>query len=173
MSDRQKFLAALRLAGSRGLHSHEVRRQGLSGHPSERARELEHQDYEIHRETEYINGRNGVRFYLLSEPEAKSTAGVSAGEMAPRQGESLRRVPENRSASPDPGGADAQPTGTPVSQEPGSDTNPAVPSAREGDDSPEGKTGPSGEGRQPNFGTVCLPGCEPPPSAFDPYSEAA
>jgi len=83
VSDRERVLAALRLAGSRGLHSHSIRRQGLSGHPSERCKELERQGYSIRREREYVNGRNGTRFFLEGEPP-KAGVGISVGVPSPQ-----------------------------------------------------------------------------------------
>jgi hypothetical protein len=56
------------------------------------------------------------------------TVGVSAGGMAPRQGESLSRGREKPLAGADPGGQSA-PTGVPPSEESGRDTDPSVPSA--------------------------------------------
>lgn len=79
MSDRLRFLEALRRAGSAGLHSHTARREGLTGHPSERAAELTREGYTIRREREYIDGRNGVRFYLEGEP-----VGISTGVPTPQ-----------------------------------------------------------------------------------------
>lgn len=67
MTDKERFLDALRDAGPEGIHSHEVRRRAISGHPSERAKELEREGHAIRREPEFIRNRPGVRFVLEDE----------------------------------------------------------------------------------------------------------
>jgi len=88
MSDRLRFLRALEEAGRAGLHSHDVRRRGISGHPSERARELEAQGVKIRRERENVGRRPGVRFFL--------EGGVKPGEREPAR---LFAAPANEPVS--------------------------------------------------------------------------
>lgn len=165
LTDRDRVLAALRAAGPQGLHSHDVRRRGLSGHPSERAKELEERGYTIRREREYRDGRNGTRFYLLSEP----TVGLGGGSV-----EASMSCASAAGHSPQPGGADARPnTGTPPSKGSGrSDKPEPVPSAGVDGGSPEGSSqSPSGDAAVRLF----EPEPERPsvPSAYDPWEGEA
>lgn len=163
-SDRSRVLAALRAAGPQGLHSHDIRRRGLTGHPSERAAELERMGYEIRRKREYIDGRNGVRFYLLSEPVAKQTAGVGAGPSRPRQGESLSRVRDNPHASVDPG-EPQRPTGAPGEKSPDrSDKPEPAPSASDREGAGSGDTSHKPEPASSHEPLSLLP--EPDPEAW-------
>lgn len=95
MSDRDRFLAALEEAGPAGLHSHDARRQGLTGHPSERAAELERMGYSIRREKAFVKNRPGVWFIL------ESTAGVHAGSQ-PLEAGSRTRVGVDSGGSSEP-----------------------------------------------------------------------
>lgn len=67
-TDAERMLIALRARGNTGLHSHEVRKLGISAHPSQRAAELEAKGYEIKRTKEFKGRRPGVRFTLIAEP---------------------------------------------------------------------------------------------------------
>lgn len=80
-SDRSRVLSALQAAASHGLHSHDIRRRGLTGHPSERVAELERMGYSIRRVREYRRGRNGTRFYLLGEPTSGVGADAARGDV--------------------------------------------------------------------------------------------
>lgn len=64
MTDRDRVLARLREAGSRGVHSHDLRREGYTGNPSQRCNELADEGHTIRRVREARNGRPGVRFIL-------------------------------------------------------------------------------------------------------------
>lgn len=109
MSDRERFLEAVKLAGKHGLHSHTVRRKGISGHPSERARELEAEGVAIRREREFIDGRNGVRFFYEGETKPRphasrggpgpSPSSVNEGEVGLSGGAAGRRSPQNLGAT--------------------------------------------------------------------------
>jgi len=72
--DRDRILIALKARGSQGVHSHEIRRLGLSGHPSMRISELEDRGYEIEHTREHKGRRPGVRYMLVSEPQSVSEA---------------------------------------------------------------------------------------------------
>lgn len=67
-TDCDLIALALKVAGPKGLHSHTIRRRGLSGHPSERIRELQARGYEIDHVREFKGHRPGVRYVLVSEP---------------------------------------------------------------------------------------------------------
>jgi hypothetical protein len=103
MSDRDRLLTLLEEAGPAGIHSHEIRRRGISGHPSQRAKELEEQGYPIRREREFVGNRPGVRFFL------EESAGDGAGSVTGRQ-----------PASAVPGGSSEEPARlfTPPAQNP-------------------------------------------------------
>ena len=102
MSDRDRLLTLLEEAGPFGIHSHEIRRRAISGHPSQRAKELEEQGYPIRREREFVGNRPGVRFFL------EESAGVSAGVPSP-QGTEGPTLCARRRASADPGGTPEEP----------------------------------------------------------------
>jgi len=72
--DRDRILTALKARGSQGIHSHEIRRLGLSGHPSMRISELEERGYSIEHHREHKGRRPGVRYVLVSEPRSVSEA---------------------------------------------------------------------------------------------------
>lgn len=72
--DRDRILTALKARGSQGIHSHEIRRLGLSGHPSMRVSELEERGYEIEHHREHKGRRPGVRYVLVSEPDSVTEA---------------------------------------------------------------------------------------------------
>lgn len=67
-TDGERLLIALRARGATGIHSHEIRKLGISGNPSQRAAELEAAGYEIRHEREHKGRRPGVRYTLISEP---------------------------------------------------------------------------------------------------------
>lgn len=77
-TDCERIAAKLKTLGSRGLHSHEIRKLGFSGNPSQRITELEDQGYEIRHVREHVGRRPGTRYFLISEPGQKA-AGVGAG----------------------------------------------------------------------------------------------
>lgn len=67
-TDCELIALALKMAGPNGLHSHTIRKRGLSGHPSERIRELEAKGYVYEHRREFKGHRPGVRYVLVSEP---------------------------------------------------------------------------------------------------------
>jgi hypothetical protein len=67
-TDCQRLLIALRARGPAGLHTHEIRKLGISGNPSQRAADLEERGYELRRKREHKGRRPGVRLFLVSEP---------------------------------------------------------------------------------------------------------
>jgi hypothetical protein len=67
-TDCQLIALALEVAGPKGLHSHTIRKRGLSGHPSERIRELQARGYQIDHIQEFKGHRPGVRYVLISSP---------------------------------------------------------------------------------------------------------
>jgi len=73
-TDCERVLAVLRARGKSGIHSHEIRKLGLSGNPSQRVRELEAQGFEISHEREHKGRRPGIRYRLVAEPEFESRA---------------------------------------------------------------------------------------------------
>lgn len=109
MTDCERFLAALREAGPQGLHSHDARRQGLSGNPSQRAADLEAKGYAIRRQRENRGKRPGVRFFLVG------SVGIGAGNrnrLGVASEESVlpgaTGVQNDGDASVDPGGGSPQ-----------------------------------------------------------------
>lgn len=110
MSDCERLLALLEERAERGVHSHEIRRMAISGHPSQRAKELEAKGYPIRREREFVGNRPGVRFYL------EESAGVGAGVPSP-QGRASVDPGEGSSGASMPTGAKAPKGPMPASPE--------------------------------------------------------
>jgi len=67
VSDRDRILAALRNAGTQGMHSHDLRKLGYSGNPSQRVAELRDDGHRITGELERRNKRHGIRWWLIEE----------------------------------------------------------------------------------------------------------
>lgn len=72
-TDTERVLEALRAAGGRGLHSHDIRRRGLSGNPSQRMSDLQDLGYVIEAQRENVGRRPGTRYFL------KRDVGAGAG----------------------------------------------------------------------------------------------
>lgn len=68
MSDTDRLYRLLKREGSRGVHTHDLRREGISGNPSQRATDVE-QKYgvKVARPREFRGGRNGSRFKLVGQ----------------------------------------------------------------------------------------------------------
>lgn len=64
MSDTERFLALLAERGGAGLHSHETRRLGVSGNPSQRAKDAASAGTPVFKARESVGHRQGVRFWL-------------------------------------------------------------------------------------------------------------
>jgi hypothetical protein len=77
-TDCQLIALALTVAGPNGLHSHTIRKRGLSGHPSMRISELEERGYVIEHVREFKGHRPGVRYVLVSEPGTTATEAKAA-----------------------------------------------------------------------------------------------
>lgn len=86
MSDRLRLLHALRDAGSTGLHSHDIRRAGLSGNPAQRIIELREEGHVIEGETEWRNGRNGKRWILTRDAAAPVGRGTISDSISRNAG---------------------------------------------------------------------------------------
>jgi hypothetical protein len=107
VTDCDRLLAALKAAGPRGLHSHDIRRQGLSGNPSQRVTELQARGFAVSSTRENRGKRPGARYIY------NGTAGVDAGKCSVsgpgHSGSSLTGVLADTasvdSGGPRPGGA--------------------------------------------------------------------
>lgn len=64
-TDNERLLIALRARGATGIHSHEIRKLGISGNPSQRISELEEQGFEISKVREHKGRRPGTRYTLV------------------------------------------------------------------------------------------------------------
>lgn len=84
MSDKLRMLALLEEAGSRGIHTHDVRKLGVSGNPSERRRELLEDGYGIKVVRENRGKRPGARYILGSGSVTRSP--VIDGRPGPSSG---------------------------------------------------------------------------------------
>jgi hypothetical protein len=83
-SDASRVLHLLERAGRAGVHSHELRRAGISGNPSQRIIDLQELGYEITSEREHVGRRPGARYKLVEPGAAGQTpsSGVGLGEAA-------------------------------------------------------------------------------------------
>ena len=70
-TDTARLLTALRARGPVGIHSHEIRRLGISGNPSQRVKELEEDGHQIEHRREHKGRRPGVRYRLLADAGAE------------------------------------------------------------------------------------------------------
>lgn len=84
MTQRQRVLEALIAAGSRGVHTFELR-QAFIGNPSQRIADLEAEGYVITHTRERLHGTAiGTRYRLVAGARTASGAGSVGG---PEQGE--------------------------------------------------------------------------------------
>lgn len=88
LTDARRMYVLLRDAGRQGVHSHDLRRMGVSGNPSQRAKDIASKGVALATKRESRNGRPGARYWLA--------------ELAPSDAE---RVRPNRDAE-----ADVEPT---------------------------------------------------------------
>lgn len=73
-TDTQRLLIALQARGPKGIYSHEIRKLGISGNPSQRVADLEALGYEIDHRREHKGRRPGVRYTLTAEPQSLAEA---------------------------------------------------------------------------------------------------
>lgn len=64
LTDAQRFYVMLRDAGPSGVHSHRVRHMGLSGNPSQRAKDIASHGVEVWTARENRGKRPGSRYWL-------------------------------------------------------------------------------------------------------------
>lgn len=64
LTDARKMWTLLRDAGETGCHSHDLRRQGITGNPSQRAKDIASKGVAIWTAREPRNGRPGSRWWL-------------------------------------------------------------------------------------------------------------
>ncbi len=78
LADTAKVLIALR-AHPEGVHSHALRRIGITGNPSQRVAELEAEGFEIEHRRENRGKRPGMRYVLVRDVET-SLAGKGSND---------------------------------------------------------------------------------------------
>jgi hypothetical protein len=109
LTDNQRILVALEEAGPTGLHSHDLRRQGYSGNPSQRCKDLVSKGYEISTRREPVGRRPGSRFWLTHyapanttpvEPNPGDVAGGGAGASSAERASSPGAVGNDPYAPP-------------------------------------------------------------------------
>ena len=64
LTDSQRMWQLLNRSQGRGMHSHELRAAGISGNPSQRAKDITSKGQQVWKLREPRNGRPGVRFFL-------------------------------------------------------------------------------------------------------------
>jgi hypothetical protein len=141
MSDTQRLYELLQ-AHPEGVHTHDLRRRGISGNPSQRASDAEElYGVQIERITEFRNGRNGKRFKLVdAEREAEGSrpdGGVNASaglslSAAHDAGGGVARHPIAADSRPSPGADPHSAEGAPaeaVAPHPDPRLSPPSPSA--------------------------------------------
>lgn len=99
MTDCDRMLDELAKAGPAGVHSHDLRRMGISGNPSQRAADLEAKGHKLRRVRENRGKRPGVRYFLVSD----RLVGVGAGKFGSQVVSDASRVVADAESSADPG----------------------------------------------------------------------
>lgn len=64
LTDARKMYVLLRDSGEKGMHSHELRRAGITGNPSQRAKDIVSKGVGLWTCREPQNGRPGSRYWL-------------------------------------------------------------------------------------------------------------
>lgn len=126
MSDRDTFYEMLREAGCEGVHSHDLRRRGVTGNPSQRSRELVARGIEVSKLSEPVEGRPGRRFWLteyaplLAVPVHPDRIGGDATDSAAgvASGADTARTPRPDEAGAPPVHRRRSPAGAPTSLAP-------------------------------------------------------
>lgn len=174
MSDIQRVLKAAQDAGSKGIFSLDMRREGLTGDPSRRICDLEEKGFSFSKTREKQGERFGVRYVLLEnvESSAGSWENGHRGSYAPK---------DRLDASVALGAPQPEPA-----QDIASEGRPKV-KVVTGCVSHEGTSYGAGESFEwredgddirveggPNGAMLLIPfeiGSKKPPTAFDPWSE--
>lgn len=115
-TDCERMLALLREAEMYGVHSHEIRRKGISGNPSQRIAELRAKGYNIESKRENRGKRPGTR-YILRQSENVERRGlvlVSPGHAGlagndPPESSSLGALSGNQASKPAVSGQPPEP----------------------------------------------------------------
>ncbi len=64
LTDARRMWVMLRDAGAAGVHSHELRRAGISGNPSQRAKDIADHGVAVATRRENVGRRPGARYWL-------------------------------------------------------------------------------------------------------------
>lgn len=108
MSDTDTFLTLLRRSGPHGVHSHYARKAGISGNPSQRAKDLADRGLAVATKREHLNGRNGSRYWLAEhapddanrvEPNPSKDAEAGAAAIPPSGGADLGEPPRDQTGA--------------------------------------------------------------------------
>ena len=82
-TQKERVEHLLRVRGSQGVHTHELR-AGFIANPSQRIAELEGKGWQIKHVDEKLNGPSmGTRYVLLSEPDESCRGGIKQPLPAP------------------------------------------------------------------------------------------
>lgn len=98
LTDSRKMYVLLRDSGIKGMHSHELRRAGITGNPSQRAKDIASKGVELWTCREAKNGRPGSRYWLAEHapewavPVKPNRASDVSVEPAPEQVAVKQRV---------------------------------------------------------------------------------
>jgi hypothetical protein len=65
VTDADRLLSLLLERPAYGMHSHDIRRYGISGNPSQRIKDLEARGYSFSKERENRGKRPGTRYKLI------------------------------------------------------------------------------------------------------------
>ena len=64
LTDARRFYVLMRDAGATGVHSHDIRRLGCSGNPSQRAKDIVDHGVDVSTRREAVGRRPGSRYWL-------------------------------------------------------------------------------------------------------------
>jgi hypothetical protein len=104
LTDAQRLWVLLRRAGSEGVHSHDIRAEGISGNPSQRAKDVTSKGQQVFTAREPRGKRPGSRYWLAADapdfavpvaPNAGTDAAVTGATDEPKdisEGEAVGRV---------------------------------------------------------------------------------
>ncbi len=89
LTDSRRMWVMLRDAGRAGVHSHELRRVGISGNPSQRAKDIVTYGVDLATRREAVGRRPGARYWLAehapqdAHPVRPNDADVGGGDDPP------------------------------------------------------------------------------------------
>lgn len=85
LTDARRMYVLLRDAGAEGVHSHDLRRQGVSGNPSQRAKDIVSKGVAVSVRRENVGRRPGARYWLAEHAPQDANAVLPNRAAAPAE----------------------------------------------------------------------------------------